>query len=70
MIRRRYNDSIVISKIYLEMAMEEFGIRARALSRILKISRTYAGLQGSDNIKQAYAAEAKHSKTFDRKLMV
>ena len=61
---------MVVSKIYLEMAMEEFGIRARALSRILKISRTYAGLQGSDNIKQAYAAEAKHSKTFDRKLMV
>ena len=58
---------MVVSKIYLEMAMEEFGIRARALSRILKISRTYAGLQGSDNIKQA---EAKHSRTFDRKLMV
>jgi len=52
MIWRRYNNLIVVSKIYLEMAMETFGLSARALSRILKISRTIAGLKGSDNIER------------------
>jgi magnesium chelatase family protein len=70
MIWRRYNNSMVVCKIYLEMAMEKFGLSARALSRILMISRTYAGLKGSDNIEQAYVAEVLQYRTFGRKLMV
>jgi len=67
---RRFCEIDEKSNALLEVAMEKFGFSARALSRILKISRTIADLAGSEDIEQAHVAEAIQYRSFDRKLMV
>ncbi len=66
---RRFCEIDERSNTLLEAAMEKFGFSARALSRILKISRTIADLAGSENIEQAHVAEAIQYRSLDRKLM-
>jgi magnesium chelatase family protein len=67
---RRFCEIDERSNTLLEAAMEKFGFSARALSRILKISRTIADLAGSVDIEQAHVAEAIQYRSLDRKLMV
>jgi magnesium chelatase family protein len=52
----------------LEAAMERLGLSARAYTRILKIARTIADLEGAADISPAFVAEAIQYRTMDRKL--
>jgi magnesium chelatase family protein len=53
----------------LERAMEKFGFSARAHSRILKIARTIADLEGCGDMKSAHVAEAIQYRSLDRRVM-
>ena len=63
---RRYCRIDAESETMLEHAMTRLGLSARAYDRILKVSRTIADLEGSDEIKSAHVAEAVHYRSLDR----
>ena len=63
---RRYGRIDAESDLMLERAMTRLGLSARAYDRILKVSRTIADLEGSEEIRSPHVAEAVGYRSLDR----
>ena len=57
------------SKVLLEQAIDKLGLSARAFTRILKIARTIADLEGVESIATPHISEAIQYRSLDRTLL-
>ena len=57
------------SQKLLEMAIDKFGLSARAYTRILKVARTIADIEGKENIETVHLSESIQYRTLDRNLV-
>jgi magnesium chelatase family protein len=57
------------SQKLLETAIDTFGLSARAYTRILKVARTIADLEGREDIQASHLSEAIQYRTLDRNLI-
>lgn len=62
----RYAQPDEAGRKLLKVAMEKLNLSARAYDRILKVSRTIADLDGSDQIEAKHVGEAIQYRTLDR----
>ncbi len=53
-------------KRILEIAMEKFGLSARAFHRVIKVARTIADLEGEEKIREHHLTEAIQYRMLDR----
>jgi magnesium chelatase family protein len=65
---RRYSLPYSACSDLIKMAMSRLGFSARAYDRILKVSRTIADLEASENILPAHISEAIQYRNLDREL--
>ncbi|MBN2061575.1 MAG: YifB family Mg chelatase-like AAA ATPase [Deltaproteobacteria bacterium] len=65
---RKFCEIDAESEDLLEVAMEKLGLSARAHSRVLKIARTIADLEGEGDIKSDHVAEAIQYRSLDRRV--
>jgi magnesium chelatase family protein len=65
---RRFCILDIESQKLLQTAMEELGLSARAHDRILRVARTIADLEGSEQIRAGHLTEAINYRSLDRKL--
>lgn len=63
---RRFCQLDQASSNLLEGAIRKLGLSARAMDRILKVSRTIADLAGDEQLKSHHVAEAVQYRTIDR----
>jgi len=57
------------SQRLLELAIDKFGLSAWAYTRILKVARTIADLEGIENIQAPHLSEAIQYRSLDRNLI-
>ncbi|MEN6532241.1 MAG: hypothetical protein ABFD89_01175, partial [Bryobacteraceae bacterium] len=57
------------SQKLLEMAVDRLGLSARAYTRVLKVARTIADLEGEANVQPQHVSEAIQYRALDRSIV-
>jgi magnesium chelatase family protein len=66
---RKFSKPDEAGRELLETAINKFGLSDRAYDRILKVGRTIAHLEGSEQVKSHHISEAIQYRTLDRNLI-